>query len=86
MKISYEGPTAKVYTESQLLRMLEKATGNSSDFIEILKTEKAIELLTGEQLWQEMTKNANPYYYDGGFRHGAQYCINRIINKSNETL
>lgn len=86
MKISYEGPTAKVYTESQLLRILEKATGKNSDFSEILKTEKPIDLLTGEQLYQELTKNANPYYYDGGFRHGAQYCINRIINKANETV
>lgn len=84
MKIIYDFPTANLYTESQLLRMLEKATGKNSDFSEILKTEKPIELLTGEQLWQEYTRPL--YVIETDWRHGAQYCINRIIQKANETI
>ena len=74
-----------IYSKNQVIKMLKKANQNA-DFDEILKTEKPIELLTGEELWQQYMKTFKYYHHGGGWKEGAQYCINTIINKANETV
>ena len=73
----------KLYTEEQVIKMIEKSreTGLTANYL--IATRNGIELPSDEEIWNEADKEeSNSKHY--AFTRGARYVIDKIQGGNNE--